>query len=148
VTEVTTSATREPFFRNCVAVHTLRSIGGLNLLLRERSICADCQFAARVATGELPEPALDGGGEILGLPSALSSSGCRSGHQLVSPGDYVADTVLSGAGAAVSLRGGDGFIGRRPKRRTVSTHAERSRPSRSRIGDTVEGMRPRLPFTS
>jgi hypothetical protein len=81
-------------------------------------------------------------------PHQLCSSRCRTGHQQVSPGDYVADTALSGAGAAVSLRGGDGFIGRRPKRRTVSTHAERSRPSRSRIGDTVEGMRPRLPFTS
>ena len=69
------------------------------------------------------------------------------GDQRVSPGDYIADTVLDGAGVAVSLRGGDGFIGRRPKRRTVSTHAERSRPSRSRIGATVEGMRPRLPFT-
>lgn len=60
---------------------------------------------------------------------------------------YVADTVFDGVGAAALARGGDSFIGRRPKRRTVSTHAEQSRPSRSRIGATVEGMRPRLSFT-
>ena len=80
-------------------------------------------------------------------PTDPCSSGRRCGHQQVSPGDYSADAVLSGAEAAVSLRGGDGFIGRRRKRRTASIHVEQSRPSRSRIGDTVDGMRPRLPFT-
>ena len=82
------------------------------------------------------------------LPREQGTGRYRVESSCGSPGwRYIADTVIGGAGAEASSRGGDGFIGRRPKRRTVSTHEERSRPSRSRTGATFEGMRPRLPFT-
>ena len=86
-------------------------------------------------------------GAVGSTPRQSSRSGCgRSWGKLPLRG-YVTVTVLDDAGVAAWSRGIDGFIGRRPKRRTVSTHAERSRPSRSRIGANVKGMRPRLPFT-